>query len=233
MTLEAILILNHIYEVGSFWIIPLEIIPVEESRFFGEIEHQGLGTVGKRGLNTFQLLSIRAVIQDKARAAAFLGILIDCVEYDGLHLKVWNQKVLSMFGCPGNAIKSISWNAFAKELFCPHLDINIRKRKREVNIISDFLVEVMIVINTTLLVYVFLMRLWQGRSVFSWKQTLQTHQKKAQWDVNTVERFRERVTRKSMKKSYTEKQLPCPTSVPVILLNAELNVQRWGQGLEG
>ena len=117
MTLEAILILNHICEVGSFWITPLEIIPVGESRFFGEIEHQGLETVGKRGLNTFQLLSIRAVIQDKARAAAFLGILIDCVEYDGLHLKVWNQKVLSRFGCPGNAIKSISWNAFVKELF--------------------------------------------------------------------------------------------------------------------
>lgn len=36
-----------------------------------------------------------------------------------------------------------------------------------------------------------------------------------------------------MKKSYTEKQLPCPTSAPVILLNAELNVQRWDQGLEG
>lgn len=36
-----------------------------------------------------------------------------------------------------------------------------------------------------------------------------------------------------MKKSYTEKQLPCPTSMTVIILKAELNVQRWDQGLEG
>ena len=34
MTLEAVLILNHICEFGSFWITRLEIIPVGESKFF-------------------------------------------------------------------------------------------------------------------------------------------------------------------------------------------------------
>ena len=79
----------------------------------GGIEHHRLETVGKRGLNTFQPLPIWAVIQDNVGVATLPGILIDCDEYDGLHLKVWNQRVLreqvwlSSQRCKVNQLKCI------------------------------------------------------------------------------------------------------------------------------